>query len=298
MSDIKFKLPEVEGEYRFDFNLAPTTWFKVGGKAEVYYKPKDEKDLSYFLQNIDKNIPINIVGNCSNIIIRDRGIDGVVIKLARGFADIDLQDNEIHVGAGALNSSVAHFAALNGRSGIEFLIGIPGTIGGGIRMNAGAYGTEFKDVLDRFYAMDRSGEIHEYKTKDIDFTYRKCPLPEDLIFLKAVFNTSENKPELIKERMKEINQKRSESQPIKEKTSGSTFANPEGESAWKLIDSVGLRGHKIGDAIFSEKHCNFMINLGNAKASDLEELGELAIKRVFEEKGIKLRWEIKRIGKK
>jgi UDP-N-acetylmuramate dehydrogenase len=290
-------LPEVRGEYRFNFNLKPTTWFKVGGNAEVYFKPEDIDDLSYFLKNIEKSVPINILGNSSNIIIRDGGVEGVVIKLGRNFANLEIKDDQIIVGAGALNSSVANFAMQNGLGDLEFLIGIPGTIGGGIRMNAGAYGTEFKDVLVSFKAIDFNGEIKEFDSSIDLFKYRGCNLQDNLIFIEARFKTKKESPEIIKEKMNQINEQRSNSQPIKEKTGGSTFANPEGFKAWELIDKAGLRGYRIGDAIFSEKHCNFMINTGEARASDLEELGEFAIKKVKDLTGIELKWEIKRIGK-
>lgn len=297
MKTSPYSLPDVRGEYRYNFDLSRSSWFKVGGNAEVYFKPQDIEDLGYFLKNLDKKIPVTILGNCSNVIIRDGGIKGVVVKLGRGFSGANLnEDRELEVGAGSLNSMVANFAAETNIAGLEFLIGIPGTIGAGIRMNAGAYGTEFKDVLKKFFAIDRNGQIHEFDTKDVDFSYRKCPLSDDLIFFKAILNSQEGSKDIIKKRMNEINEIRSSTQPITEMTSGSTFANPKEKKSWELIDSVGLRGFEIGGAKFSEKHCNFMINTGNAKASDLEELGNFAIKKVFDETGIKLQWEIKRIG--
>lgn len=291
-------LPEVRGEYRFNFNLGPITWFKVGGNAQVFFKPEDIEDLQFFLKNLDKDIPVTVLGNCSNVIIRDGGIDGVVIKLGRNFANITQdENNNIITGCGALNNSVANFAMHNGRAKIEFLVGIPGTIGGGVRMNAGAYGTEFKDVLLSFKALDRNGNLIEFKSNEVEFEYRNCQLPADLIFIEATFVTENDRPENIKARMQQINEQRANTQPIKEKTSGSTFANPNAMKAWELIDKAGLRGFKIGGAEFSDKHCNFMINSGNATANDLEELGELAIKKVIENSGVKLKWEIRRIGK-
>jgi len=292
------KLPNVRGEYRFGFNLSQITWFKVGGKAEIFYKPADSEDLQFFLSNIDKNIPITVIGNCSNTIIRDGGVDGIVIKLGRNFAEVDqISDDIISVGAGSLNSTVATFALQNSFSNLEFLIGIPGTIGGGIRMNAGSYGTEFKDVLIKFKAIDFTGKIHEFDSCTDLFSYRKCLLPEDLIFIEAQFRVINKAQSLIKDEMQRISEKRADTQPIKEKTGGSTFANPDGNSAWKLIDYVGLRGYKIGGAEFSSKHCNFMINTGSATAKNLEDLGEFAITKVKESTGIELKWEIKRIGK-
>ncbi len=291
------RLPEVRGEYRHNFNIAPITWFKVGGVAEVLYKPEDLEDLQYFLQNLDKAVPITILGNCSNVIIRDGGIDGVVIKLGKNFAKIEKKDNYIYSGCGALNSSLALFAMHNSIKNLEFLIGIPGSVGGGIRMNAGAYGSEFKDVVKSFRAINRDGEIQDFNSSNVNFSYRECGLPNDLFFIDALFNAEHGEMSEIKEKMNQINEQRASTQPIKEKTGGSSFANPEGHKAWQLIDSVGLRGYKIGGAEFSSKHCNFMINTGNSSAKDLEDLGELAIKKVKEMHNIDLKWEIKRFGK-
>lgn len=297
-----FDLPIVRGEYRHNFSLKQTTWFKVGGNAEVFFKPEDIEDLIDFIQQIDKKVPITILGNCSNVIIRDGGIDGVVIKLGRNFVNMNLDDDFIRVGAGALNSSVATYALQNSRSGIAFLVGIPGTIGGGIRMNAGAYGIEFKDILHSFKAIDFSGKIHEFEADESLFSYRDCHLPEELIFIEATLKTSKGNPDEIKAKINEINEQRSNSQPIKEKTGGSTFANPAGQNlgskrAWQLIDEAGMRGYRIGGAIFSEKHCNFMINIDDATAKNLEDLGALAIQKVKEKSGVELKWEIKRLGK-
>jgi UDP-N-acetylmuramate dehydrogenase len=291
-------LPKVRGQYRIDFDLSPITWFKVGGKADVLYKPEDLEDLQFFLKNLDREIPVTILGNCSNIIVRDKGVAGVVIKLGRNFANTQIKDSVIITGAACLNSTVANYALANSITGLEFLIGIPGSIGGGIKMNAGAYGSEFKNVLISIKALDRSGNIINFDIDETNFTYRNCNLEESLIFVEASFKAKKGDAAIIKENMLSINTKRAESQPIKEKTGGSTFANPEGYSSWKLIDQAGLRGYRIGDAQFSEKHCNFMINTGSAKAEDLENLGELAIKKVQDASGIKLKWEIKRIGRK
>jgi len=291
-------LPKVRGQYRFDFDLAPITWFKVGGTADVLYKPEDVDDLKFFLRDLDPKIPVTVLGNCSNVIIRDKGVEGVVIKLGRNFANTQIEGSIITAGAACLNSTLANFALMHSASGIEFLIGIPGSVGGGIKMNAGAYGYEFKDVLSCFKAVDRQGNIINFDIKDTNFSYRNCNLNDTLIFIEASFKITKGNSEKIKETMSSINNKRAETQPIKEKTGGSTFANPEGHSSWKLIDQAGLRGYKIGDAEFSEKHCNFMINRGSAKAEDLENLGNLAIRKVEELSGVKLKWEIKRIGRK
>ncbi len=290
-------LPKIRGEYRLNYNLSHLTWFKTGGNAQVFFKPLDTADLISFLQNIDREIPILIIGNCSNTIIRDGGIEGVVIKLGRNFANIRLQDNDIIVGAGALNSSVAQFAIQNNIANFEFLIGIPGTIGGGIRMNAGSYGSEFKYIVKTIKAVKPSGEICEFMIDDNLFGYRKCNLQEDLIFLEARLGGQRSTREIIKAKMDKIIKLRAESQPITEKTSGSTFANPATYSAWKLIEEVGLRGFAIGGAQFSKLHCNFLINTGNATSKDLEDLGEMARKKVKETRDINLNWEIKIVGK-
>ncbi len=295
MSNIR--LPEVRGEYRHNFNLAPITWFKVGGAAEILYKPDDIEDLQFFLKNIDEAVPITILGNCSNVIIRDGGIEGVIIKLGRNFAKIEQRDDGIYSGCGVLNSSLSIFAMQNSIKNLEFLTGIPGSVGGGIRMNAGAYGFEFKDIIKSFRVVDRAGEIKEFNALDVDFRYRECPLPQDFIFIDAIFKSELGELNNIKEKMRQINEQRSNTQPIKEKTGGSSFANPEGHKAWQLIDEVGLRGYKIGGAEFSSKHCNFMINTGDASAKDLEELGELAVAKVKKMHNVDLKWEIKRIGK-
>lgn len=296
---VNFDLPEVRGKYRFGYNLAPITWFKVGGKAEIFFKPEDVEDLSFFLKNLDPAVNVTILGNCSNVIIRDGGIDGVVVKLGKNFAKIQLEKRtKIKCGAGALNYYVSNFALNNSKSALEFLIGIPGTIGGGIKMNAGAYGSEFKDVLSNIKAIDRKGNIFDISPNDAGFGYRKSSIPDDYIFVEAEFNVNDSDQKIISEKMAKINEQRSSTQPVKEKTGGSTFANPSEYKAWELIDKVGMRGYKIGDAGFSELHCNFMINHGNATAKDLEDLGELARDKVREKFSQELKWEIRRIGKK
>ncbi|MDX2050291.1 MAG: UDP-N-acetylmuramate dehydrogenase [Rickettsiaceae bacterium] len=290
-------LPDVKGEYRFNYDLKHLTWFKTGGKAEVFFRPYNLSDLQFFLKNLDSNVPVNIIGNCSNIIIRDGGVDGIVIKLGKNFANITKTGDIITAGAASLNSSITSFAIINNAGGLEFLSGIPGSVGGGIKMNSGCYGKEFKDVLESFSAIDRKGDLHKFKSSANIFEYRKCLLDDDLIFVEASFKTEFQDSGIIKEQIEELQLARSKTQPIKEKTSGSSFANPQGASAWKLIDNAGLRGYKIGGATFSPLHCNFLINTGDATSYDLEELGELAIKRVYEHSGIRLNWEIKRIGK-
>lgn len=291
------QLPRIRGEYRANYPLAPLTWFKVGGNAEVLFKPLDLKDLVHFLASTPRDIHITVLGAGSNVLVRDGGIDGVVIKLGRNFAGIDLlPNNQIQIGASALNYNIAQVAMQNGLTGLEFLVGIPGTTGGGIAMNAGAYGREYKDIVEYIEAVDRKGRVHIIHNKDIGFSYRSNSLPKDLIFTRVVCSSTQGDPKTIKIRMDEIMSQREASQPVREKTGGSTFANPADHKAWKLIDKVGMRGAREGDAMISDKHCNFMINCGRATAADLETLGELARSKVLEEYGIELKWEIKRLG--
>jgi len=292
------KLPTVRGQYRENYPLAPLTWFKVGGMAEVLFKPLDAEDLSYFLANKPANLDITILGAGSNVIVRDGGVDGVVIRLGRSFTDITiLSDNRLKIGAGALNYNVAQFCLQNGIKGFEFLIGIPGTVGGGVAMNAGAYGTEYKDIVAYIEAVDYSGNLRNISNFDAGFLYRANSLPKDLIFTGIACKYELGDSIAIKACMDEIITSREASQPVKEKTGGSTFANPPGHKAWELIDKVGMRGFKVGGAMFSEKHCNFMINCGNATAADLEALGEKAMVKVLQQCDVELKWEIKRMGK-
>jgi UDP-N-acetylmuramate dehydrogenase len=293
------EIPKVNGIYKINAPLSHYTWLKVGGCADILYKPYDIEDLSIFLKNLQKEIPITILGAGSNVIIRDGGIEGVVIKLGRNFNHIEIiDDNLLKVGASMLNMNLSSFCLDNHMGGLEFLSGIPGTIGGGIAMNAGSYGREFKDIIYQIEVLDRNGNKFNIDNKEINFSYRKNDLPKDLIFISAIVKYHKDLPHNIKSKIEEISNKRRNTQPITEKTGGSTFANPQDNSAWKLIDNVGLRGYSIGGAKFSEQHCNFMINTGSAKASDLEDLGELAIERVFENFKINLEWEIKRLGKR
>ena len=300
-------LPEVRGRYSEDASLGSKSWFRCGGTADVLFKPEDAEDLAYFLKNCPADVPVHVFGVLSNTIIRDGGLRGVVIRFGREFADIKADGNKINVGALALDAQVAQVAAENGIAGLEFFSGIPGSIGGALRMNAGCYGTETKDVLLECQALDRQGNLHVLKPEDMGMTYRHVEVPEDYIFISAIFQGKQGKPEEVKAHIAEIKDKREGSQPIREKTGGSTFANPsateltkaglpEDTKVWQLIDQVGGRGLQIGGAQMSEKHCNFMINTGNATAQDLEELGEEIRRRVAEKYGITLRWEIKRIG--
>ena len=291
-------LPEIRGEYRIDYNLAHLTWFKAGGNAAVFFKPLDIEDLSHFLNEYPKENPVFVLGAGSNTIIRDGGIDGAVVKLGRNFINIEiLENNRLRVGAGSLNYNLAQFCYNHAIAGFEFLIGVPGTIGGGIAMNAGSYGMEFKDIIDSVIYLDRSGKKHEIKCADIGFSYRCNNLDSDLIFVEAIFHFKHGDKRDIKDKMELITKQRQSSQPVTEKTGGSTFANPHGHKAWELIEKAGMRGAKIGGAELSPIHCNFMINTGNATATDLETLGELARSKVLSMFGIELKWEIKRQGR-
>jgi len=291
-------LPEVRGEYRENANIAKTTWFGVGGQAEVLFRPKDVDDLANFRGKISSDIKVSILGVGSNLLIRDGGIKGVVIKLGKSFVEMIYSNKIIEVGAGALNYNLANYCKDLSLSGLEFLVGIPGSVGGSIAMNAGAYGSDISSQLLKVEAIDRDGNITILRNEDVGFVYRGNTLDEGWIFTKAWFKISEGNKEEIENRMQEIHSARENSQPIRSKTSGSTFKNPTGYKAWELIDRSGCRGLKIGDAIVSEKHCNFLINLGNATASDIEDLGEEVRRRVLNQTGIDLMWEIIRIGDK
>lgn len=291
------QLPNVRGRYTAGANLSKYTWFNVGGPAEVLYKPADFDDLQTFLQNTPKQIPITILGVGSNLLVRDGGIDGVVIRLGRAFATIEAVDQTIAAGAGALDQNVAQVALENGLTGLEFLSGIPGTIGGALRMNAGAYQHEIKDVLVSATAIDRDGIVRQLQPDDFGFTYRHCKIDPSWIFTHAVLQAQPGDKTEIHANMAKIRQQREDSQPVKGKTGGSTFKNPEGEKAWALIDQAGCRGLTVGGAQVSEKHCNFLINTGNATAHDIEKLGETVRERVFNKTNVDLQWEIARIGK-
>ncbi|WP_417835999.1 UDP-N-acetylmuramate dehydrogenase [Thalassospira tepidiphila] len=292
------RLPKVRGKLREGAQLAKVTWFQVGGPADVMFRPEDEADLAAFLKGKPADMPVTVIGVGSNLLVRDGGIRGVVIRLGRPFTDVLVEDGAVHAGAGALDLNVAQTAQMNGIAGLEFLSGIPGTIGGALRMNAGAYGTEIKDVLVSATAIDGSGNIHTVTPDEMNMTYRHCGLPEDWIFTSAILRASSGDPEDIAKRMDEIQKARAESQPIKSRTGGSTFANPVPDRAWELIDAAGCRGLTIGGAQMSEQHCNFMINKGDATALDLEQLGEEVRRRVKEHSGVELRWEIRRIGER
>ncbi len=290
------RLPKVRGRLVENAPLAPLSWFRTGGSAEVLFKPADIGDLTAFLTGKPADVPVTVLGVGSNLLIRDGGVRGVVIRLGKGFAEVAVQDDIIFAGAGALDTTVAQAAAEAGLGGLEFLSGIPGTIGGGLRMNAGAYGREMRDVLLAVTAIDLAGQHFEMTGAELGLSYRHCDAPEDWIFLHATLAAAPADPAAIRARMAEIKAKREESQPIRTRTGGSTFANPPGAKAWELIDRAGCRGLKRGAAMVSELHTNFLVNLGGATAADIEGLGEEVRRRVFEMSGIRLEWEIRRIG--
>ncbi|UPT61837.1 MAG: UDP-N-acetylmuramate dehydrogenase [Hyphomonadaceae bacterium JAD_PAG50586_4] len=303
-------LPTVRGQILRGESLAPFTWFRVGGPAEALFIPADEDDLSEFLRALPEEIPVTVLGVGSNVIVRDGGVPGVVIRLAgRQWAQIvadfdsaDAPEARIIAGAGALDSMVAKAAAKAGVAGLEFFAGIPGTIGGALTMNAGCYGAETKDVLEAAWGFDRSGEMRTFSVEDMGFTYRHSAFDGQIIWMQAVFKGRRDAPEAVQARMNEITSRREGSQPIREKTGGSTFKNPELEngeklSAWKLVDEAGMRGYKRGGAQVSEKHANFLINTGDASAADIEGLGEDVRAAVKAKHGVELNWEIKRVGR-
>lgn len=291
-------LPEVKGRYSQNSLLSKVTWFQVGGPAEVLFKPASVEDLCHFMANKPKDVPVTTIGVASNLLVRDGGIEGVVIRLGRGFTDIKVEGDKIHVGAGALDIHVATIAQQHNLAGLEFLCGIPGTIGGALRMNAGAYGREVKDIFVEATAVDEKGQLQKLTHDDMGFSMRHTKVPEKWVFVGAVFQGTKDDGAAIQERMDKIRTERESTQPVKSRTGGSTFVNPEGFKAWQLIDEAGCRGFKIGHAQMSELHCNFMINTGDATAEELERLGEEVRSRVREKSGIDLTWEIKRIGEK
>ena len=293
-------LPAVRGKLLVDEPMAPFTWFRVGGPADVIFLPEDEADLSAFLKALDPAVPVIPIGVGSNTLVRDGGVEGVVIRLGKAFGRIEARgDNRIYAGAAALDAMVAREAAKAGIAGLEFYRGVPGSIGGATVMNAGCYGAETKDVLVEAYAIDRQGEAHTFTNAEMDFSYRKSAMAAagGLIFTGALFEGTADDPAAITARMDEITARRENSQPIREKTGGSTFKNPPGHSSWKLVDEAGWRGKPDGGAMFSPLHSNFLINTGEATAADLEGLGETVRAEVKAATGIELDWEIKRIGR-
>lgn len=293
--DLKAKMPELRGRLLTNQALAEFTWFRVGGPAQAFFMPEDENDLAYFLRNLPAEFPVTVIGAGSNLIVRDGGVPGIVIRLGRGFNEVKVEENRVTVGTAMLDVMVARAAQAAGIAGLAFLSGIPGTIGGALRMNGGAYGGEIKDVFIEARGVDRQGNIRNYSNGEMEFSYRHCGVPDDVIFTTAVLQGRAGVPEEIAAEMATIKKKREKGQP-RNRTGGSTFKNPPGQSAWKLVDEAGCRGLTIGGAQVSELHSNFLINLGGASAADIETLGETVRERVKTHSGVELEWEIKRIG--
>ena len=291
------KLPEVRGRLLPNAELADFTWFKTGGPAEVLFMPADEADLAAFLKDTHQKIPVYVIGVGSNLLVRDGGVPGVVIRMGRGFNDIKLAGpHQIRAGTAALDMRVAQFALEHSIDLLTFLIGIPGTIGGALRMNGGAHGGETTDVLVQARAVDREGNIKVLQHADMNYAYRHCGAADDLIFTEALFQGKAGDVVAIKAQMDSHVEHRVNAQPIKSRTGGSTFKNPAGHKSWQLIDQAGMRGFNIGPAKVSDMHCNFLINEGGATAAQIEELGETVRARVKQNSGVDLEWEIKRIG--
>jgi UDP-N-acetylmuramate dehydrogenase len=289
-------LPKLRGRLLANQSLADLTWFRVGGPAQILLSPADEEDLAYFLTNLSPEIPVTAVGLGSNLLVRDGGIEGVVIRLGRGFNDVSIDGDRVRVGTAVPDVKVARAAADAGLAGLSFFRGVPGAIGGALRMNAGAYGRETKDALLEARAIDRKGALHVVNNAELGYGYRHSQAPADFIFTQAVFRGAPGEAAAIAAEMEKITDARESTQPIKSRTGGSTFKNPPGKRAWQLIDAAGCRGLVVGDAQVSEMHCNFLINRGNATAADIENLGEAVRRRVREHAGVELEWEIVRLG--
>lgn len=293
-----FPVKGLHGRLTPNAPLGPRAWFRVGGPADWLFVPEDQDDLALFLREKPATMPVTVLGACSNVIIRDGGIAGTVIRLARGFADITVQGNSLIVGAAALDITVAEHAASAGLAGLEFLAGIPGSIGGAVRMNAGAYGSDINAVLEWADILTAEGELRRLSHDELGFAYRHSELPQGSVVIRASLRGTPDNADAIRSRIADIRASREASQPVRARTGGSTFRNPEGHKAWQLIDEAGCRGLQIGDAQVSEKHCNFLLNLGQASSADLETLGETVREKVLAQSGVDLHWEIKRIGRK
>jgi UDP-N-acetylmuramate dehydrogenase len=289
-------LPPVRGTYSPDAPLKDLVWFRAGGPAEVLFRPADEADLATFLFAKPKDVRVSVIGVGSNLLVRDGGIPGVVVRLPAALGKISIDGTRVTAGAAALDASVARAAAEAGIAGLEFLRGIPGTIGGALRMNAGCYGSEVKDIFIEATAIDGNGNKITLNSADMAFAYRKAQARDDLIFTSATLEGRQDDPEAIRLRMNKLVEEREASQPVKTRTGGSTFKNPPGKKAWQLIEEAGCRGLRVGLAQVSEKHCNFLINTSDASASDIEALGEEVRVRVRAQTGVELEWEIKRVG--
>ncbi|CCB63572.1 MULTISPECIES: UDP-N-acetylmuramate dehydrogenase [unclassified Hyphomicrobium] len=295
--DLKAAMPELKGRLSANASLADVTWFRVGGPAQVLFMPADEADLAYFLKHRPSDVPVQVIGLGSNLLVRDGGVPGIVIRLGRGFSEIAVEDgHRLRVGTAVPDVKVARAAADAGIRGLAFYRGIPGSIGGALRMNAGAHGRETKDCLISARAVDPSGTVHVLSLADMGFTYRHSGIPKDWIFTEATYAGEPGDPAEILKEMDEVAEYREKNQPIKERTGGSTFKNPPGHSAWKLVDQAGCRGLRVGGAKVSEMHCNFLINDNQASGEDVETLGETVRARVRETAGITLDWEIIRLG--
>jgi UDP-N-acetylmuramate dehydrogenase len=290
------RLPPVMGQYTPDFDMAKISWFRVGGPAEVLFRPANDDDLGKFLAGRPLRLPVTVIGMASNLLVRDGGIPGVVIRLGREFAKVSADGTEVEAGAAAASLNVARFAEKESLEGLEFLSGIPGTIGGALRMNSGAYGVEIKDVFVSAEALDSNGEKKRLTADDMGFSYRRTTVPADWIFTSARFRAGYGRRADITRRMLQIQSQREITQPTRIATGGSTFKNPPNAKAWELIEQAGCRGLRRGGAMVSEMHCNFLINAGHATAADIEELGEEVRTRVKETTGVELEWEIRRIG--
>ncbi len=288
-------MPKLRGRLIAGQKMADITWFRVGGPATLF-SPADEEDLCYFLSLLPAEVPVTAVGVGSNLLVRDGGIEGVVIRLGRGFNETSIEGNLLKTGTAVPDIRVAEAAAKAGLAGLAFYRGVPGSIGGALRMNAGAYQRETKDALVEARAVDRKGSVHTLKNKDFNFSYRHSGMPADFIATQAIYQGTPGDPAAIKAEMESITEKREASQPVKNRTGGSTFKNPQGHKAWQMIDAAGCRGLVVGDAQVSELHCNFLINRGNATGADIESLGEEVRRRVKEQSGVQLEWEIVRLG--
>ena len=289
--------PDLRGRLLPNVKLSELTWLRAGGPAQLLFTPAGEEDLAYFLSHCPPDMPVTVIGVGSNLLVRDGGVPGVVIRLGRGFNETEkLERTRIRAGAAVPDVRLSQAAAIAGIAGLAFYRGIPGTVGGALRMNAGAHGGETKDFLVEARAIDRSGALHIFDNAGMGFTYRHCALPSDYIFTQAIFEGTPGDPAKIQKAMQDVAEYREANQPIKSRTGGSTFKNPPGHSAWKLIDAAGCRGLRVGGAHMSGMHCNFLINDGGATAAEIERLGELVRERVLANSGIMLEWEIKRIG--
>jgi UDP-N-acetylmuramate dehydrogenase len=296
VATVRKAMPDVRGRLLANQPLAELTWFRVGGPAQLLFMPEDEADLAYVLANLSADVAVTVIGLGSNLIVRDGGVPGIVIRLGRGFGEIGIDGTRLIAGAAVPDVKVARAAAEAGIAGLSFLRGIPGGIGGALRMNGGAYGRETKDALVEARAVDRGGRIQVVRNAEMDYTYRHCGAPDDYIFTQATFAGTRGDPQSIAAEMDKITESREATQPIKSRTGGSNFKNPPGQKAWQLIDAAGCRGLRVGGAQVSEMHCNFLINTGEASAADIESLGETVRRRVKENSGIELEWEIKRLG--